>query len=302
MALTLEEAIARVPHWKNAKDLKAVPLVGGITNQNYRIETGGAKYVLRIAGSNTDRLGINRDCELEASLSAANLGIGPEVIYYIQPEGYIITHFIEGRPLPIEELGKPENIAEVARILHKIHSLPPIKGEFSVFLVVKEYTSLGLQYGVPFPDNFNWLIDRLVEIQKVLSVHPSELSVCHNDLLNENFLFDGQIRILDWEYAGMGDRFFDLANFSVNHSFDDEQDQCLLYNYFGQITPATWAKLKIFKVLSDYREAMWGIAQQGISQLDIDFKEYGEKHFRRLTSNIQNPQWGQWLKEITNNA
>ena len=54
---------------------------------------------------------------------------------------------------------------------------------------------------------------------------PIELRPCHNDLLNANFIDDGaRIRIIDWEYAGMGDPFFDLGNFSINHELTDAED------------------------------------------------------------------------------
>ena len=57
---------------------------------------------------------------------------------------------------------------------------------------------------------------------------------CHNDLLNANFIDDGRrIRIVDWEYAGMGDVFFDLANFSVNHGFGPDERAALLSAYVG---------------------------------------------------------------------
>jgi len=121
-------------------------------------------------------------------------------------------------------------------------------------------------------------------------------------LLNENFLFDGNIRILDWEYAGMGDLFFDLANLSVNHSFSDEQDRLLLEYYFGEATEQLWARLKIMKIMSDFRESMWGLVQIGISELDFDFREYADKHFDRMTKNMLDPHWGEWLKEVAINA
>ena len=55
-------------------------------------------------------------------------------------------------------------------------------------------------------------------IELALLQNPLELRPCHNDLLNANFIDDGRrIRIVDWEYAGMGDPFFDLGNFSINH-------------------------------------------------------------------------------------
>ena len=78
MALTVDEAIARVPMWANVSDLKISPLGGGITNSNYRIDTGGESFVLRIAGADTELLGITREYEYAANLAAGELGIAPD--------------------------------------------------------------------------------------------------------------------------------------------------------------------------------------------------------------------------------
>jgi hypothetical protein len=66
MIPSLEEVLARVPQWSGAKDLKVTPLGGGITNQNYRVETGEGSFVLRISGANTELLGIDREIEYAA--------------------------------------------------------------------------------------------------------------------------------------------------------------------------------------------------------------------------------------------
>ena len=107
---------------------------------------------------------------------------------------------------------------------------------------------------------------------------------CHNDLLNANFLDDGEIKIVDWEYAGMGDRFFDLANLSVNQEFGAAEDEILLTSYFGETTAASMASLGMMKFMSDFREAMWGVLQSGISELDFDFNGYAVRHFDRLAA------------------
>ncbi|HZD58533.1 MAG TPA: choline kinase family protein, partial [Anaerolineales bacterium] len=295
MALTLEQAIARVPGWRDAHDLKTSPLGGGITNRNFLVETGGEAYVLRIAGENTELLGINRQHEYEANLAAGQLGIGPEVIYFIQPEGYLVTRFVPGAPVPPEKMRQSGYISLVAGTLQKIHNMADIPGEFWVPKIVADYTAIAERHSVAFPENFDWLIERLREAEAALLSTPYHPRPCHNDLLNENFLFAGRLRILDWEYAGMGDAFFDLANFSVNHDFSDEHDRLLLDSYFGEVTAVNWARLKIMRVISDFRESMWGLVQTGISQLDFDFPGYASKHFERLTSNLHDPRWEQWI-------
>jgi thiamine kinase-like enzyme len=298
MALTLQEAIDRVPHWAGATDLKATPLGGGITKNNFRIDIGGESFVLRSVGADTELLGINREVEYAANLAAGKLGIAPEVFYFIRPEGYLVTRFITGRPILPGEICQPENICRVTEVLRKIHNMPDIPGTFDVFRVVADYSAIAHRYRVVFPEEFDQLIKRIHKAEQTLHVRPLTPRPCHDDLLNANFLANGQIYVLDWEYAGMGDIFFDLTNFSDHHELNDEQDRWLLNCYFREVTPTHWAHLKIMKIMSDLREATWGFVQIGISKLDFNFREYADKFFGRAMDNILNPNWNEWLKEV----
>jgi thiamine kinase-like enzyme len=302
MALSVEEAIARVPLLAQARDIQSTFLDGGITNQNYRVDFDGEAVVIRIGGANTELLGINRLYEYAAHQAAAGLGIAPEIAYFIEPEGYLVTRFIHGQPLPPEEIGQPENIRRVAEALQQVHALPEIPALFSPFRFVEEGYEIARRYGVTFPASFDALMAGMGEIEAAFLTDPFVPCLCHNDLLNGNFLDDGRLRILDWEYAGMGDPFFDLANFSVHHEFSDEQERFLLDCYFDQATPARIARLKLMKLMSDFREAMWGMIQIGISQLDFDFRGYADKHFERMNQNMQDARWGRWLGDVKNKA
>lgn len=303
MALTVDEAIARVPQWSDATDLKISSLDGGITNTNYRVDVGGESFALRIAGNGTEMLGIDRNHEYEANLAAGKLGIAPEVVYVIQPEGYLVTRFINARPFPLEEITQPENIHRVMGIVRNIHSMPKIQGTFSAFRVVEEYAKIARSYEVELPENFDWLMERAYEAENAIQITPDALRPCHNDLLNANFLInDKQIYVLDWEYAGMGDIFFDLANFSTNHELSEEQDHWALECYFGDVTERQNAHLNIMKVMSLFREAMWGMVQIGISELDFDYRDYANKFFARVFETINDPRWDQWIKEMNKNG
>ena len=121
---------------------------------------------------------------------------------------------------------------------------------------------------------------------------------CHNDLLNANFLDDGSVRIVDWEYAGMGDRFFDLANFSVNHEFDVDDDRRLLRAYFDAEREGDLASLRLMRFMSDFREAMWGVLQSGISELDFDFKGYAARHFDRMEATASQPDFARYFGSV----
>jgi thiamine kinase-like enzyme len=251
-----------------------------------------------LAGDNTALLGIDREHEYYAARLAGELGAAPEVACFVRPEGYLVTRFIPGRPIPPEEIRLPGNIRHVADLLKAIHAMPEIPGVFNSFRVVRDYAEIARRYHVPFPENFDWLIQQMNYNEAALRSRSLALRPCHNDLLNANFLLADKLYILDWEYAGMGDIFFDLANFSNNHELSGGENRLLLDSYFGEVTPRNWAHLNIMKIMSDFREAMWGLVQIGISNLDFDFREYADKHFDRLTKNIQNPGWQQWLEDV----
>jgi len=257
-----------------------VPLSGGITNHNFKIEVNGQAFVLRMGGAQTGLLGIDREVEHQASLRAAEVGLGPDVIAFFPDDGWLVTRFIDGRPIPVEEMRRPQTIRRVAAALRKLHGAASIPGRFDAHAVVEEYRREAEAHGVEVPQAYAAAHATSERIRRTRGAQPTV--PCHDDLLNANFLDDGQIRIVDWEYAGMGDRFFDLANLSVNHEFGPTEDEVLLAEYFGDSTALHVESLAMMKFMSDFREAMWGVLQSGISELDFDFNGYAAKHFERM--------------------
>src|SRR5688572_24873057 len=256
-------------------------LGGGITNHNLKVDVDGERFVLRVAGKGTNLLGIDRVVEVAATEAAAALGIGPEVVQFVEPEGWLVTRFIEGEIPSPERMREPETLHRVAAALRAFHDGPEIPGTFDSFRVVEIYRRTALDRGGSVPETYEWAHEIAGRIEtKRAAAAPAP---CHNDLLNANFLDDGErLRIVDWEYAGMGDRFFDLANFSINHEFGDHENDALLAAYFGETEPSHLASLTLMRFMSDFREAMWGVVQQGISELAFDFAAYADEHFERL--------------------
>jgi hypothetical protein len=87
----------------------------------------------------------------------------------------------------------------------------------------------------------------------------------------------------------MGDPFFDLANFAVNQHLDPDGRAALLGAYFGDVPADAPARLELMRFMSDFREAMWGVVQSGVSQLDFDFTGYAREHFDRLARTAADP-------------
>src|ERR1700680_3658648 len=117
----------------------AEPLSGGIPNHNCKVEVEGRACVLRMGGADTPLLGIDRQNEHEASVRAAEVGVGPAVAGFVEPEGWLVTRFIDGRPIPVEDMQRPETIGRVASALRRFHEAAPIPGRFDAHEVVEEY-------------------------------------------------------------------------------------------------------------------------------------------------------------------
>jgi thiamine kinase-like enzyme len=274
----LAGAVERV--WPG-RDARFEPLGGGITNHNVKVALDSETYVLRVAGERTDLLGIDRHVELEATKAAAAFGIGPEVVEFVEPEGWLVTRFVPGEIPALARMREPDMLARVAEALRMFHGGHPIAGTFDSFRVVEIYRRTAVAQGGSVPDVYDWAHEVAGRIEAKRS--PDAPVPCHNDLLNANFLDDGKrLCLVDWEYAGMGDRFFDLANFSINHELDARASAALLDAYFGEVRDADRGALELMRFMSDFREAMWGVVQTAVSELDFDFVAYASEHFERL--------------------
>ena len=291
---TVDAPAAAVERLWPGRRAKVTMLSGGITNLNFKVEVDGEAYVLRMGGAKTGLLGIDRSVEYAASLRAEEIGVGPAVVDFVPSEGWLVARFIDGRPISPEDMRSPAMLARVAAALRKLHSAAAIPGRFDAHTVVDEYRAEAESRGVAIPDEFASAHAVSEQIRATRGRQP--LVPCHNDLLNANFLDDGEIRIVDWEYAGMGDRFFDLANFSVNHEFGVDDDRRLLKAYFGRERDGDLAALRLMRFMSDFREAMWGVLQSGISELDFDFRGYASKHFNRLEQTAADSEFAGYLR------
>jgi thiamine kinase-like enzyme len=285
----LADAVERVWPGRNAR---FEVLGGGITNHNVTVELDGERYVLRIAGKDTDLLGIDRIAELEATRAAAEVGVGPEVAKFVEPEGWLVTAFIEGEIPPLERMREPEMLGRVARALLAFHGGRAIPGRFDSFRVVETYRDTALARSGTIPAEFDWAHEIAERIERLRGDVAPKPKPCHNDLLNANFLDDGErLRIVDWEYAGMGDVFFDLANFSINHELGASASSMLLQSYFGEVRPEEVQALELMRFMSDFREAMWGVVQTAVSEHDFDFVGYTSEHFERLERTAAGPEF-----------
>ncbi len=287
----------RIPGWAGRQRIEQ-PLSGGITNRNYRVQVGTEIFVVRIPAKGAGWHGIDRRVEHEASKLAAAAGIGPQVIAFLEPEGVLVTRFIQGVPVSDAEVHLPGTLSRVAESLLKIHHAGVVAAAFSPFRIVERYAAVAREHRAARQAAFEQASAIAAAIEKALPLAAPVL--CHNDLLNANFIDDGErIRVVDWEYAAMGDAYFDLGNFAVNHGLAEEEQRFLLEAYAGEADEPRLSRLQLMRLMSDFREAMWGVVQQVASELDFDFRGYASKHFERMLAAAADPRFPDWLTQAS---
>jgi thiamine kinase-like enzyme len=278
-------------------------LSGGITNANFRVRFStcdvapSLDVVVRIPGKHTHLLGINRSAEAAANLIAARIGVAPELVGVDPMTGGVVTRYIEGRPVSIDELRTEPMLRAVVNALRQVHRAGAVDVQFHHFSIIRGYHELAARYAVIEPFDYEEAARIIALVESVRPFRPSVLG--HNDLLNANFLYDGAIRILDWEYAGTADPFFDLANLSVNNALGHDRDEALLSHYLGCVDVQSLAALRLMKLVSELREAMWAVVQIAISELDVDFHAYARERSERFFALVDEIDPGRLAREIS---
>jgi thiamine kinase-like enzyme len=282
--------------WGSGVEISATPITSGITNRNYRVDVGTESFVVRVPGMDTELLGIDRRAELEAAQAAAQAGVAPEVFAFLPDRRCLITRFVEGVPVSTEDLERPEVLPAVVRSIHAIHEMPELRSTFDPWEVIADHRRVAADRGVDVPPEFEDLFGHLEDIAAAFDAAEIARTPCHNDLLNANLISAGpRIVIVDYEYAGMDNLFFDLGNFSINNGISEGACARLLSAYFGEVRPWHESCLALMRIMSDFREAMWGVAQQALSTLEFDYDDYARRHFLRLRSSIEDRRYPDWL-------
>jgi thiamine kinase-like enzyme len=297
-------ALARVPFFGNARQrgLKIKRLGGGLTNVSYKVTTGGAAYVLRLAGDGTSEY-IDRKAEEHNARVAAEAGVNAEVLFFDATDGTMVTRFVEGISMNAgdgfgRDSGAP---VRVARALKRVHSLGRVfRSRFDVFAAIDGYLDLLRGWRMPLPEDYYEVGQRARSVRLALEASPTALVPCHNDPWPGNLLdADGRIYLIDWEYSGMNDPMWDLANLSVEAGFGPEQDRAMMQTYHGTgLSPALYSRLEVYKAMSDLHWSVWGFVQRAKGNLAEDFWSYGLERLGLSKTRMSGADFGRHLSVV----
>ena len=292
-----DDAVGQISLWRG-KDVTISSLSGGLTNENYLVEAGGERYVMRLPGTSTELLSIDRENEVFNARAAASTGIGPRVLEHVPELNLMVLEFIDGLTMSAATLQSARMARRMAESFKRLHAAPRFLKDFDMFRLIEEYLRIVEEHEVRIPADYRQRLPLVREVERAVRVGSVPSVSCHNDLLCENFIDDGRsLRIVDYELSGNNDPWFDLGNTAQEASLDDELRAVLCEAYFGRLDSQQLARMNLFALMSDVGWTLWGAIQAKISTLDFDFADYYATRWNRALAVMDSDRLQGWLRQ-----
>ena len=265
--------------------------MGGLTNRTYHVTLdGGKEYAIRIPGDGTEEM-IVRDNERKSTELACELGIDAKLLLF-DNDGSKVTEYISGAITmsadKMKEEKRIEQVTEIFKILHCCEK--DTKIPFEVFDMARGYEKIITENSVNMYDDYDEIKKIVMDIKEEIdSLSVARKVPCHNDSLCENWIVDCNDRmyLIDWEYAGMNDYMWDLADISIEAKYNQSLDEILLTNYLGKVpTKTDWKHFLANKIFVDYLWTLWAKTRVPFDEEPQAMEDWAEERYARLKENV----------------
>lgn len=295
---TIEQAIAAITDW-NGKNVKYEPVAGGITNPNFKVNVDSKDYFLKIPGAGTEFIDRN-NCHI-ANKIASDSGAGPEVYYYFEDTGVEVFQWLDGyRQVTFGDVYKEDIFKKIFLNLKAFNSISDSEMPLHISLIDQAWDMNRLTkdsgYIPPWNDRMEYLLKRIEEAVNYRSFQPAP---CHNDFWSNNIMYNeasGDLKIIDYEYASMNDPCADLGTISTINYFTEAMDVEMIKAYNdGEFDEVLFAKMKLYKIVSDIKWGYWALQQEKNSNVDYDYMNWYGIKLARLQHLWQDSRLDYWM-------
>jgi ethanolamine kinase len=286
------------PEWKDC-DIEISKLSGGITNKLYRVKSDKGDLSVRIYGDKTE-LFINRDYEAHALSEMAKIGVSSRLVKYMPELGVTIVDFIDDSIVLKNNNFLDQSLhTKIVDPIRKIHaSGVQLKKIFNPMVEVKKMDSILKGLNVNYPEfDIAGTIRHLEKLDTIIDMPQSQYVACHNDLLADNFilikygfehLYDSPMYIIDWEYAGMAPKYYDIADMFQEVLVPRESEKAIVKEYcHDRQFDQTLYFIDLFKPFPDIFWFLWSLIQLNISTIKFDFYNYGKTKYDNAQGNLK---------------
>ena len=295
----LEALLDRIPVLQGLPRSVA-ELPGGLTNQNLHVTTPERDLVVRRFRGDSDLLGIDRDAEHANTVAAASAGVGAPVVDYLHDLGVLVIGYIDGTTYDNTSFTDPSVLVRAARAIRQLHDGPRFTGDFDMFARQARYLRIVQEKGFRLFAGYTDHDEAFHRVRRALAVRATATVPCNNDLLAGNFVDDGeQVWLIDYEYSGNNDPYFELGNTATECDLDDDRLAVLVAAYDGRVSRHRLARTKLQTLVSTYGWSLWGAIQASTSDLDFDFDAWGLERFEKAARGFTSVGFEALLEEAT---
>lgn len=252
----------------------------GMTNRSFLFSCKDKKYIMRIPGEGTDQL-INRRQEAAVYQTIAGRRICDEIAYINPENGYKITEYLEGARVCDAE--NEEDLQKCMKKLREFHGQKlRVDHSFDLFGQMEYYESLWEGTPSAYKD-YEKTKAHVLQLKDYIEANAGGWVLTHIDAVPDNFLFveengKEEIRLIDWEYAGMQDPHVDIAMFCIYSLYKKEQVDHLIDLYFeGNCDDRTRIKIYCYIAVCGLLWSNWCEYKR---KLGVEFGEYSLRQYR----------------------
>ena len=260
--------------------------LGGLTNKSFRAQGEDYDLVVRLPGEGTEEL-VDRTAEKAINEETSRIGVDTPLHFFDAATGRKISDWVSNaETMHPETAREPSNMEAMGKLLARLHS--EAQGEFALFDPIEkisEYERLIFQDGGTLWSDYEDVKARVLDA--VARLPKRDRVLCHCDPLCENFVKDaeaGRMYLVDWEYAGMNDPLWDVADVAIEAGFDERERLAFERAYFGRDPlPEEDESVVVNMVLIDFLWSLWG-EQRAL--YDKSLTDYGTERFERAKTNL----------------
>lgn len=298
----IEEVICEAALFQQCSSLVYGPVSGGISNENWRVQdtSGKGDWFVKIPGNGTEMF-IDRVAAMDASKKAAAAGFGPPVYDDLAEKGIEINDFLPDRRASTNsDFSDPEIRKAVVAVYKSLHAMPALGLTKTIFDMIDEHLAQVDDLGAPRFKDAEWVMLNTQMAREAIHASGLDLVPSFNDPMPGNFMIgeDKSIVLIDYEYASMNDRCYDLGIWFGEMFFTPEQEQELIEEYFGSVRPEIVSRITVHKALADVKWALWSMVQLKVSRLDFDFHKYGMWKLMRFRQISGHSDWPIHLRRL----
>lgn len=250
-SISLSDLLASIEELELHEATVVAELSAGPVSRAWQLDTTMGPLVFRLDLPLAAKLELDRTTEIGVLKSVAAAGIGPELVWADPERGLLLTRLLPGRSWTEEDISKPSNLVRLGMLFRRLHSMPAVHKARDLRVTLASYADLlDTVKARSIYSSAEKLLDELVSID-------SNMVFCHKDVHCRNIIDNGELRLIDWEYAGVGDPCLDLAVVAQQHKLRAWQLNYLLDGYGGSPFAVDRQRLQQFCLLYDYVALLW---------------------------------------------